>query len=100
MQSGKYVILNLGSCVTQPTPKILGLTAETLMIQLKSHYLLEFTPLCDLENFQKTSRQSEVSEKKSYNKMERRKFLFINLANRQWGKICLFSQLHKPSTDS
>lgn len=32
------------------------------MIQLESHHVLEFTPVYDLGNFQKTFQQSEVSE--------------------------------------
>ena len=82
------------------TPKILGLTVETLMIQLESHHVLEFTPVCDLGNFQKTFQQSEVSEWKSCNKMERTKLLFIRLESRQWEKICLFSQRNSPNADS
>lgn len=70
------------------------------MIQLESHHVLEFTPVCDLGNFQKTSQQSEVSEEKSCNKMERTKLLFIKLEGRQWEKICLFSQLNNPKADS
>lgn len=85
---------------TNWTPKILGLTVETLMIQLESHYLLEFTAVCEFGNFQKTTQQSEVSEWKSYNKMERTKLLFIKLENRQWEELCLFSRLNKPRADS
>lgn len=70
------------------------------MIQSESHYRLEFTPMCDLRNFQKASQRSEVSKWKSYNKMERMKLLFISLQYRQWEKISLFRRLNSPRADS